>query len=358
MSLKSQIGRAGETSVLRRAARLVLCAGLATGLAGALSLGSAAAASAAPAANGHQNGGQPGNVAPWWGGSHFRHGSGGSITGTVLSAPTATSTVLTTTASTLPAVTASFTITPAGWKSTTVTVDVSANTKFREPGESSPGLSDILVGDQVTVRGMRTGADALEATSVELPLVLQTGTVLTSTAVTVPPASNAFTIATPGWKSTTVTVEVFSSTKFREPGQASPGLSDIVAGDQVIVRGTQGGAGIVDATSIDVPLVTELGTVATPPISTTLLPTSFTITTAGKTATNVLVDVASTTTFRDPGQSSPSVANVAVNDRVLVVGTQSGAGTVGATSVFIFSAGTGHGFPGLPSGPGHRGHGR
>ena len=48
MSLKNQIGRVGETSVLRRAARLVLCAGLATSLAGALSLGSAAAASAAP----------------------------------------------------------------------------------------------------------------------------------------------------------------------------------------------------------------------------------------------------------------------------------------------------------------------
>ena len=51
MSLKNQIGRVGETSVLRRAARLVLCAGLATSLAGALSLGSAAAASAAPQAD-------------------------------------------------------------------------------------------------------------------------------------------------------------------------------------------------------------------------------------------------------------------------------------------------------------------
>lgn len=361
MSLRNQIGiSAGGTSIIRKAARLVLYAGLATGLAGTLALGSIATATAAPVVQGHQHGGQPGNGAPWWGGFHFRQGNGGTITGTVLSAPAA-STVLTTTASTLPAVTASFTIAPAGWKSATVTVDVSASTRFREPGESSPGLGNILVGDQVTVRGMHTGADMIEALSVELPLVLQTGTVLTSTAATVPLAVGAFTIATTGWKSTNVTIEVFSATTFREPGQISPGLSDIRAGDQVIVRGTQGGGGIVDATLIQVPLVTDLGTVATLPGSTTVFPTSFTITTAGKASTTVTVDVSSTTAFREPGQSSPSVGNIAVSDRVLVVGTQEGAATVGATAVLILPAGSGHGspwFPGFPGGPGHHGPGR
>ena len=254
--------------------------------------------------------------------------------------------------------TASFTITPAGWRNTPVTVYVLANTRFREPGESSPGLGNILVGDQVTVKGMSAGRDTIEAISVELPLVLQSGTVLTSTAATLAPAVAAFTIGTGGWKSTNVTVEVFSTTTFREPGQTSPALSDILPGDKVIVRGTQGGAGIVDAVSVQLPLVTELGTVATLPGSTTLFPTSFTITTGGRTSTTVTVNVSSTTTFREPGQSSPGVGNIAVSDRVLVLGTQEGTGAVGATSVFILSAGNGHGSPWSPGFPGHHGPGR
>ena len=136
MSFTRRIGlRSGETSVIRRAARLVLYAGLATGLAGTLALGSTATASAAPAGHVYQHGGQPGRIAPWWGGSHFGHGYAGTVTGTVLSAPVvpAVPTTLTTTASTVP-VTDSFTITPSGWRSATVTVDVTANTKFRDPG--------------------------------------------------------------------------------------------------------------------------------------------------------------------------------------------------------------------------------
>jgi hypothetical protein len=365
MSLRNQIGtRAGGTSIIGKAARLMLYAGLTTGLAGALALGSAASAGAAPVVPGHQSGGQPGGGAPWWGASHFRHGYSGTVTGTVLSAPAATTvgpTVLTSTASTLPAVTASFTITPAGWRNTPVTVYVLANTRFREPGESVPGLGNILVGDQVTVRGMHAGTDMIEALSVELPLVLQTGTVLTNTATTVSPAVGVFTMGTAGRKSTNVTVEVFSTTTFREPGQTSSGLGGIMVGDQVIVRGTQGGGGIVDATSVQVPLVTDLGTVATVPSNPTVFPTSFTITTAGRTGAPVTVNVSSTTTFREPGQTSPGVGNLAVNVRVLVVGTQEGAATVGATAVLILPAGNGRGspwFPGFPGGPGHHSPGR
>ena len=249
MSLRSQIGlRAGQTSMIRGAARLVLYAGLATGLAGSLALGSTATANAAPVVQSHQHGGQPGRVAPWWGGLHFRHGYGGTLIGTVLSAPVA-STTLTTTASTVP-VTASFTITPTGWQSATVTVDVTANTKFRDPGDSSPGLSDVLVGDQVTVRGTQAGGGVVNATSVDVPLVTQTGTVLTGTATTISSTEETFTLAASGWKSTNVTVDVFSTTTIRERGQSSVSFSDIQGGEQVTVRGTQGGGGIIDATSV------------------------------------------------------------------------------------------------------------
>ena len=384
MSLRSQIGlRAGQTSMIRGAARLVLYAGLATGLAGSLALGSTATANAAPVVQSHQHGGQPGRVAPWWGGLHFRHGYGGTLIGTVLSAPVA-STTLTTTASTVP-VTASFTITPTGWQSATVTVDVTANTKFRDPGDSSPGLSDVLVGDQVRVRGLNAGTDTVDAFSVQVPLVFQTGTVLTMTATTTAPPTGTFTLATIGPKSlaiigpksTDVSVNVLTTTKFREPGVSSPGLSDVLVGDQVTVRGTQAGGGVVNATSVDVPLVTQTGTVLTG-TATTISSTeeTFTLAASGWKSTNVTVDVFSTTTIRERGQSSVSFSDIQGGDQVTVRGTQGGGGIIDATSVLIRPAGRGHGSPGsggsggspgsggsggspgFPGGPGHHGHGR
>jgi hypothetical protein len=382
MSLRSQVGlRAGQTSMIRKAARLVLYAGLATGLAGSLALGSTATANAAPVAQAHQHGGQPGRAAPWWGGSHFRHGYGGTLTGTVLSAPVA-STALTTTASTIP-VTASFTITPVGWQSSTVTVDVTANTKFRDPGDSSPSLSDVLLGDQVIVRGMNAGTDTVDASSVQVPLVFQTGTVLTMTATTTAPPTGAFTLATIGPKSTDVSVNVLSTTKFREPGVSSPGLSNVLVGDQVTVRGTQAGGGVVNATSIDVPLVTQTGTVLTGTATTiSSMEETFTLAAGSWKSTNVTVDVFSTTTIRERGQSSVNFSDIQGGDQVTVVGTQGGGGVIDATSVLIRPAGRGHGFPsssgsggsggspgsggsggspgfpGFPGGPGHHGHGR
>ncbi|MGA3221040.1 MAG: hypothetical protein ABSE77_18520, partial [Acidimicrobiales bacterium] len=162
MSLKSRssVG-AGETSIIRKSARLVLYTGLATGLAGALALGSSTIASAAPLGPGSPPGnggpgfpGGPGGPGiPWWGGSHFHHGYG--TTGVVATVPAPG-----TSAPTM------FTIT-TGDPSTTVDVDVSATTTFWEPGQSSPGLGGIMVGDQVVIIGTDDGTDTtIDATSV------------------------------------------------------------------------------------------------------------------------------------------------------------------------------------------------
>jgi hypothetical protein len=96
----------------------------------------------------------------------------------------------------------------------------------------------------------------------------------------------------------------------------------------------------------------------------------------------VTVDVFSTTTIRERGQSSVNFSDIQGGDQVTVVGTQGGGGVIDATSVLIRPAGRGHGFPsssgsggsggspgsggsggspgfpGFPGGPGHHGHGR
>jgi hypothetical protein len=105
----------------------------------------------------------------------------------------------------------------------------------------------------------------------------------------------------------------------------------------------------------------------------------------------VTVDVFSTTTIRERGQSSVNFSDIQGGDQVTVLGTQGGGGAIDATSVLIRPAGRGHGFPGssgsggsggspgsggsggspgsggsggspgfpgFPGGPGHHGHGR
>jgi len=81
----------------------------------------------------------------------------------------------------------------------------------------------------------------------------------------------------------------------------------------------------------------------TPPVAFgTVVATSFTTTTHG--GSTVTVDVTATTTYRDEGVSSPSLATVTVGEKVAVFGTEI-AGNVTATSVAI-------GVPRGPGGPG------
>jgi hypothetical protein len=78
---------------------------------------------------------------------------------------------------------------------------------------------------------------------------------------------------------------------------------------------------------------------------------SFTIKT--KDGTTVTVDVTSSTTYRDRGVASPTLANVTVGETVAAFGTET-ANTVAATSVAIGEPGGpgGHGGPGGPGGAG------
>ena len=106
---------------------------------------------------------------------------------------------------------------------------------------------------------------------------------------------------------------------------------------------------MVNATSVDLPRAIDFGTVATAPASSTA--TTFTITTAGRTSTTLTINVSSTTTYRDPGVSSPSLVDVVAAGHVLVIGAQDGTNMVNATSVFILPASLGQFAPGGHGGP-------
>ena len=306
--------------MLRKSARYALRAGLGTCVVGALSFAGTATAMAAPPPNTHPGSHGPGwRVSFWPSGPQARHGREVMV-GTIANAPGA-------------AAPTSFTMNVAttGGSTTLVTVNLSTTTALDEPGVSSPSLSDIVTGDQVQVSGTRDASGMVDATSVTVPLVRQSGTVLSAPGSAAP---TIFAMDVAGTTGTTlVTVNVGTTTTFTEPGVSSASLADILAGDQVQVTGAPDSTGVVDATSVTVPLARISGTVVTAPGS--IAPTNFSISVSGTGGTTmVTVDVV-TTALNEPGVSAPALGNILAGDQVQVTGTQDGTGVVDATSVTV-----------------------
>jgi endonuclease YncB( thermonuclease family) len=312
---------------------LVLSLGLATGLAAALPLGSVGAAGAIPVPAGHHLG-----VAPGWGQGHSRgerhvtvRGTAEGVTSAGFDVKLARSWAMPTPTTTTTTATSTVTST-----ATTMNVEVTTNTHYIEPGQSSPGVSGVLSGDTVQVTGPTDATGTITASLVYVPLQADSGTVG-------PVAVDGFsiTLAPVRWEvltatSTTIAVGVTSDTRYFEPGQNPPGPSNVLDGDTVRVTGVQAGTDAITALVVTVPLANDSGTVAS------LSSTGFSLTTAGGNA--VTVNISSSTKYRERAVSAPTVQT---GDTVQVTGTQAGAGTVNATLVVISTPGHGH----------HRGHG-
>jgi hypothetical protein len=143
-------------------------------------------------------------------------------------------------------------VTSTGW-----TVNVSQYTHFLVPGTTSPNLSDVVVGDKVTVTGRRGDAGVVNATLVVIPLELATGAVGTVggdyfTIPVRPMWSLTGTAATLTATPTAWTIDVSGSTKYHERGVAPSTLSlnSLSAGDHVTVEGSQDGPLTLDAITV------------------------------------------------------------------------------------------------------------
>jgi hypothetical protein len=142
--------------------------------------------------------------------------------------------------------------TATGW-----TINVSQYTHFLVPGTTSPGLTDVLVGDKVTVTGGRAGAGMVNANLVVIPLELVTGTVGTvgggSFTVPIRPMwSLTSTATTLTGTATAWTIDVSGSTTYHERGVASSTLTlnSLSSSDHVIVVGSQAGALTLNAITV------------------------------------------------------------------------------------------------------------
>lgn len=224
------------------ASHLALSAGLALGLVAAPIVAGAGAAVASPIAAHHDaHGGGKGSghgignwgVPPggsWWGHAHHADHHLRLVVGTV-SNPGSTG----------------FTLTTERGKA--LTIDVTASTKYIEPGVTGADASDVLAGDRVWVAGSEPQEGTLDALGVFIPLVRYAGAVSSTN------LPGSFTISVPGRPltgtsstltatATTVTVNLSNTTVISEPHVASP---TVQVGDHVRVAGQQDGALTVNA---------------------------------------------------------------------------------------------------------------
>ena len=167
------------------------------------------------------------------------------------------------------------------------------------------------------------------------------------------PVTSTFTVTT--HDNTTVTVDVTGTTTYLDPATTSPTFADVKVGENVAVFGTDT-SNTVAATKVAIGSVGgpggRHGFGGTPPAAVGTVASvganTFTLTTPDK--TTVTVDVTGTTTYQDPGVTSPSFTSLKAGDHVAVFGTDTN-NTVAATQVCI----GGSTVPPGPGGPGDRG---
>jgi Domain of unknown function (DUF5666) len=205
-----------------------------------------------------------------------------------------------------------------------VTVEVSASTTYGEQGVTSPSLSNVLIGDRVTVDGSITSNnDVVDANHVQvLPLLPNDfdGTISSiGTGTFVAMRGNS-----------PVNVDVSSQTTYSVGGVAAT-FSSLSEGDRIIVHGTSNtGGSIVNALQVD---ILGFGTLKFTATVSSVGPDSFIV---RRINAPITVQVSKKTSYSEHGVTSPSFSNVLAGERVTVNASDTASPTVvSATHVQI-----------------------
>lgn len=212
-----------------------------------------------------------------------------------------------------------------GW---TRTIAVTSATTLTKGGQSI-ALGDLKIGDQIAFGQTRQsdGTYTINRVDVVVPHVGGSVTGLTAT---------GFTLKSRDGSSWTITVT--GSTKYAL-GPNSGAKSDVKVGSTVNVAGTQGSGNTLTALSVQIKLPSVAGTVKSVSGST--------ISVTRRDGTVATIHVGSGTTYRVPGVTTPTLANITVGMQILVQGTLNSDGSFNAVAV-----GSGKGHEG-PEGPGN-----
>jgi hypothetical protein len=223
-----------------------------------------------------------------------------------------------------------------GWTRTIAVTDSTTITK----GGQTIGVSDLKVGDTVVFRQTRQsdGSYTIDSITVVVPTI--DGTVKDVT-------SSGFTVTTRDGLTWTVTVS--SSTVYHlGSSDATGSKSDVTAGAEVVVQGTQGTGNTIAATSVRVEMPRVGGQVSAKDGST--------LTVKRQDGTTFTVKTTSSTTYRVAGVTNPTLSDITVGMWIAAEGPQ---GSDGSITALVVAAGQGgdRGGPGF-GGPGFGGPGR
>jgi hypothetical protein len=207
-------------------------------------------------------------------------------------------------------------------------------------GGKTIALADLAVGDQINFRESRQSDGTYKITSIAVLSPTASGTV---TAV----GSSSVTIKQSDGTSRTLTLA--GSTTYSQAG-AKVTQSALVVGARISAQGTVDSSGSLTATSITIGQSSVGGTVASKTATTIVVTTA-----ANKTVT---VDVSSSTRYSVRGVTAPTLANVAVGERISAQGTFNADGSLNASVVQAFPIGQpGFGGSGGSGSSGGRGFG-
>jgi hypothetical protein len=226
-----------------------------------------------------------------------------------------------------------------GW---TRTIDAAGATVTKDG--ATVALSILKAGDRIVFREIRNADGTFKITAIEViqPAVAGTVASVSGSTVTVTQRDGS-----------TSKVVLTDSTTYQLAGQAST-KDAVVAGAQIVARGTLATDGTLTATSVEIAPATFAGTVKEKGAG------SLTLTT--RDGSTVVVTVTSSTTYQVGGVTSPTLADVKIGDVVMAAGTRNADGSLSATVVRSRAAGKfggpGDGFGRGPMGGSDGGFGR
>jgi hypothetical protein len=148
---------------------------------------------------------------------------------------------------------------PKGGTATTYTVDASGASVVKNGTAST--VSVIIVGDKVMVQGTVTGTNVIAKNirdGVPQPQIQGNGQPIVAGKVT---AISGSTITITNTSNVTYTIDA-TSAKFVVGGVASPTISNIAVGNNVVVQGTVNGNSVIASSIIDQKAKTTVGEVS------------------------------------------------------------------------------------------------
>ncbi len=194
-------------------------------------------------------------------------------------------------------------------------------------------LASLKVGDRIAFRETRNTDGTFKITAIEVIQPAVAGTVA---------SVSGSTVTVTRRDGSTSKVILTGTTTYRLGGQEAT-KDAVVAGAQIVARGTLAADGTLTATSVQVAPAMFAGTVKEKGAG------SLTLTT--RDGSTVVVDVSSSTTYKVGGITAPTLADVKVGDLVTATGSRNADGSLSATTVWSRAAGR-FGGPGDGFGPG------